>query len=410
MWPAIVLAVGRGLDGLKQLIRGLGTALLALLTLVAVVPTVVACLAGVGLLAVAPMARAVRAVADRERSRLARLGSDLPSPGPMPRTLRGVLTDRSLPREVGWLACHATLGFVLGLFGVLLPLIIVRDLTFVAWWKLPPSDPSATSFGVGTAHTWWQASAISAFGLVGWIAILGGVVPTLARVQSWPGRRLLVPDPSVDLSMRVVELTATRAAALDAHAIELRRIERSLHDGSQNRLVAVTVLLGAARRSLSRNPSETDGLLERAQEAAESALAELRAVSRSILPPVLADRGLAGALTGLAANSGVPCGVELDVGGRCAASVEATAYFVVAEALTNVAKHSGAHSAELSAVLRSGRLRIRVTDDGHGGADAASGSGLDGIRRRVEAHDGTLSLTSPVGGPTILAVELPCGS
>ncbi len=124
---------------------------------------------------------------------------------------------------------------------------------------------------------------------------------------------------------------------------------------------------------------------------------------------MLADRGLAGALSGLAAECAVPCRIDVDVPERCAASVEATAYFVIAEALTNIAKHSGATSATVTARSRGGRLVLRVEDDGRGGADEDGGSGLTGIRRRIAAHDGTLSLASPPGGPTTLKVELPCG-
>jgi signal transduction histidine kinase len=251
---------------------------------------------------------------------------------------------------------------------------------------------------------------------VGWIAIALGLTPAMARLQARGGRRLLAA-PGADLSLRVAELTATRAAALDAHAAELRRIERSLHDGSQNRLVAVTVLLGAARRALARaDPATADAVLEQAQQAAELALADLRAVARGILPPVLLDRGLAGALSGLAAACPVPCAVDVDVAGRCAASVEATAYFVVAEALTNVARHSGAGRATVTARHRGERLELLVTDDGKGGAnpgrgaDPGRGTGLAGIRGRIEAHDGTLTITSPPGGPTNLHVDLPCGS
>jgi signal transduction histidine kinase len=125
---------------------------------------------------------------------------------------------------------------------------------------------------------------------------------------------------------------------------------------------------------------------------------------------VLADRGLAGALTGLAATSAVPCQVDVDVPVRCAASVEATAYFLVAEALTNVSRHSGAGRVTVDVRSRDGQLCVTVTDDGAGGAAEGAGSGLVGIRRRVEAHDGTMSLTSPPGGPTTLTAELPCGS
>lgn len=134
---------------------------------------------------------------------------------------------------------------------------------------------------------------------VAWLVIVVMVLPGMARLQAWPGRRLLAPDPGTDLALRVAQLTATRAAALDAHATELRRIERSLHDGTQNRIVAVTVLVGAARRALARDPAVAEEILERAQDAAEQALAELRGVVRSILPPVLTDRSLADALTGL---------------------------------------------------------------------------------------------------------------
>ena len=243
-----------------------------------------------------------------------------------------------------------------------------------------------------------------------WFVLTVTLMPSLARWQAAPGRRLLAPDPSVDLSRRVAQLTATRAAALDAHAAELRRIERSLHDGTQNRIVAVNVLLGAARRAVARDPTTADAMLERAQDAAERALAELRGVVRSILPPVLTDRSLADALTGLAADCPVPCRVDTDVPVRCAASVEATAYFVVAEALTNIAKHSGARQAIVTVLREGDRLRVRVIDDGRGGADEQTGSGIRGIRQRTEAHDGTLILTSPHGGPTTLDVSLPCGS
>ncbi|RQX26124.1 histidine kinase, partial [Micromonospora chalcea] len=151
-------------------------------------------------------------------------------------------------------------------------------------------------------------------------------------------------------------------------------------------------------------------ILERAQDAAEQALGELRTVVRGILPPVLGDRGLAGALAGLAAECAVPCRLSVDVDVRCAASVEATAYFVVAEALTNVVRHSGADGVEVVVRRERDRLLVTITDDGRGDADETRGSGLTGIRRRVEAYDGRMTLTSPPGGPTRMHVELPCGS
>ncbi|MFF4471684.1 sensor histidine kinase [Streptomyces sp. NPDC001599] len=391
-----------------QLVGGLGTAFQALGVLVLLAVAAVTAPAGVGLLLAPGALRALHALARRERERLAGRGIEIVPPDPPPTRLRLALADPTTRRELGWLVRHATLGFLLGLLGLLLPLFAVRDTTFPLWWWLSPGDATTTSIGIGTAHGWPDALAATLLG-VGWTAIVLGLGPGMARLQAAPARRLLVAGPDTDLSLRVAELTATRAAALDAHATELRRIERSLHDGAQNRLVSVTVLLGAARRMAARDPAGADELLERAQSAAEQALAELRQVARGILPPVLADRGLAGALSGLAADCGVPCRVEADVPERCAASVEATAYFVVAEALTNIAKHSGAARASVTARARGGRLRLLVEDDGRGGADEDGGSGLTGIRRRVAALDGTLRLTSPPGGPTVLDVDLPCG-
>ncbi|MFY1691230.1 sensor histidine kinase [Plantactinospora sp. WMMB782] len=396
-------------DALEHLVGGLGTALLALAGLSYLLAVALACLSGVGLLLVPSALRAVRAVADRERARLSRWGPEIIGPAPVPAATRAALRDPAVRREAGWLAIHATGGFVIGLVGLGLPLYAVQSLTFPLWfWLLPPEAG-------GPGPVYWRIDGLAdalAVGLtgIGWLTVVVGLGPGMARLQAWPGRRLLAPSPGTDLSLRVAELTATRAAALDAHAVELRRIERSLHDGTQNRLVAVTVLLGAARRALARDPVLADDVLARAQDAAEQALAELRGVVRGILPPVLADRGLAGALGGLAANCGVPCRVDVDLPGRCAASVEATAYFAVAEALTNVTRHSGATAATVDVRRAGDRLLLRVADDGHGGAEERDGSGLAGIRRRVEAYDGRFRLTSPSGGPTTMEVELPCGS
>ncbi|MCX5235972.1 sensor domain-containing protein [Streptomyces prunicolor] len=398
-------AAGRAI---AQLTSGLNTAVLAGLLLLWLALTAVTSVVGVGLLMAPAPLRALHALAGRERARLARRGPEVVAPQPPPTRLRAALVDATTHRELRWLVRHSTLGLLLGLLGVLLPITAVRDTAFPLYWTFMPENTTATSLGIGNAQTWPDALAVALLG-VGWIAIILGLAPGMARLQSGPGRHLLAAGPDVDLSLRVAELTATRAAALDAHATELRRIERSLHDGAQNRLVSVAVLLGAARRMVARDPAGADELLERAQSAAETALAELRTVARGILPPVLADRGLAGALSGLAADCAVPCRIDVDVPQRCAASVEATAYFVVAEALTNIAKHSGARHAVVTARGNGGRLVLSVEDDGRGGADADGGSGLTGIRRRIAAHDGDLTLTSPPGGPTVLTVDLPCG-
>ncbi|GII82879.1 histidine kinase [Sphaerisporangium siamense] len=408
-WSARALSQAT-LDALEHLIGGAGTATLALFVMLLLAVTAVLCLAGVGLLMAPAALRALRVVTDRERARLSRWGPEVIGPAPTPRGLRAALADRAVRRELGWMAIHASLGLLLGLIGFTLPFGAIRDLSLPLWWRLaPPEEIADSAMNLWVVDDQLSATAVAALG-VGWIAVCVLALPGLARLQAWPGRRLLAADAGADLALRVAHLTATRAAALDAHAAELRRIERSLHDGTQNRLVAVTVLLGAARRAVARDPAAAGEILDRAQGAAEQALAELRAVVRTILPPVLEDRSLADALTGLAAACPVPCTVTADLPGRCAVSVEATAYFVVAEALTNVARHSGARRVSVAVHGDGERLRLRVTDDGHGGADERAGSGLGGIRRRAEAHDGTFTLTSPPGGPTILKVSLPCGS
>ncbi|WP_406146317.1 sensor histidine kinase [Streptomyces sp. NBC_01012] len=396
------------LDAFEHIVGGMGTAILALIMLLWLIFTAAACLFGVGLFLVPGTLRALRTVTERERERLSRWGPEIVGPAPGPTRLRQAVADPATRREVGWVAWHAVLGTALGLVGLTLPLTSATDAAFPLWWQLVPASAATPSIGLWTVHDWPGAFAVSLLG-IGWFAVILGVAPGMAWLQAWPGRRLLSPPPGTDLVTRVAELTATRAAALDAHAIELRRIERALHDGTQNRMVAVNVLIGASRRAVSRSPADADALLERAQDAAEQALAELRAVVRSILPPVLADRSLSDALSGLASSCPVPCRIDADVDGRYAASVEATAYFVVAETLTNIAKHSRARHATVTVRHRDGLLRLRITDDGRGGADEHGGSGLAGIRKRVEALDGTLTLASPPGGPTTLEAELPCG-
>ncbi|SDD50352.1 sensor histidine kinase [Glycomyces harbinensis] len=393
---------------------GAGFGILALYSIPILVLTGLLAVLGVGRPLVAPVMQWVRTIAGLERRRLRRLGYAVENPytGPIaepPRSLREVSADPSARRDLKWIGVHGTLGFALGVLLLQLPFLSVRDTTYPLWWSFAPRSEQQILSGMIEAETpsaaiLGCATGIAVFAL--WL-LFG---PKLLDLQCRFGAVFLGPDPEADLSERVARLTATRAAALDAHAVELRRIERALHDGAQNRLVAVAVLIGAARREVERAPERADEILERAQTTVEGALAELRAVVRSILPPVLEDRGLAGALSALASDCAVPCTLEVDVEGRCPASVEATAYFVVAESLTNVAKHSRAEHASVVVVRRGNTLRVVVTDDGRGGAHAEAGSGLAGISRRVEALDGTSQVTSPPGGPTEIRVELPCGS
>jgi signal transduction histidine kinase len=396
-------------QAIGRLAAGLGTAVLAGGALMLILVTAVLCLAGVGLFLVPAALRTVRAVADRERIRLSRWGPEILSPEPVPASARAALRSAAVRRELAWLPCHAMLGGVLGLLSLALPLSSIHDVSFPLWWKLVPVRADNSSLGFGPLHDWPGAFAICLVG-VATIGVTVVLLPVMAQLQAWPGRRLLPPGHETDLALRVAELTATRAAALDAHTAELRRIERSLHDGTQNRMVAVNVLVGAAKRALARDPSEAEEILERAQAAAEYALAELRGVVRSILPPVLTERSLPDALAGLAADCPVNCRIDADLTERCAVSVEATVYYTVAEALTNIAKHSGASQATVRLHRHQDRLCAEITDDGGGGADSRGGSGLSGIRRRVEAHDGTFELSSPAGGPTVLRVSVPCGS
>jgi signal transduction histidine kinase len=211
------------------------------------------------------------------------------------------------------------------------------------------------------------------------------------------------------LARRVETLESTRLGAVEEQDAELRRIERDLHDGAQARLVALGLSLGMAEQKFRSDPEEAEKLVAEARAGVAEALSELRDLARGIHPPVLADRGIGAALDTLADRSPLPTTVRVDLDQRPPPRVETAAYFVAAEALANAAKHSGADRVEISVGQRDGMLAVVITDDGEGGADPAGG-GLSGLRRRVEALDGTLTVESPAGGPTTIQAELPCGS
>ncbi|GAA2504991.1 sensor histidine kinase [Streptomyces longisporus] len=238
------------------------------------------------------------------------------------------------------------------------------------------------------------------------------LIVRLADLEADWSTALLKPSPKARLAARVEELAATRADAIAAHGAELRRIERDLHDGAQAGLVALSLRIGLAKRAFERDPETARKLLDEAQDQAERALNELRQVVRGIHPPILTDRGLVGAVRALAASSTLQVTVQVvrleDDGLRAPAAVEAAAYFVVAEALTNAAKYSGSPRASVRLERLKRGLRVRVADEGSGGADETSGSGLLGMRRRVAALDGTVEVSSPAGGPTVIDVLLPC--
>jgi signal transduction histidine kinase len=222
--------------------------------------------------------------------------------------------------------------------------------------------------------------------------------------------RALLGDDRARLQARVSRLEETRAGAVDASSAELRRIERDLHDGAQARMVAVAMDLGMAEARIEEDPEGARALVQGARTEARRALEEMRDLVRGIAPSVLEDRGLEAALGSLAGRSRVPVALDVELPERPPVAVETAAYFVVAEALVNVAKHADAGSAAVVAAVRDGVLEVRVQDDGAGGAELREGGGLAGLRDRVAALDGTLSVTSPAGGPTTVETRLPCGS
>jgi signal transduction histidine kinase len=232
------------------------------------------------------------------------------------------------------------------------------------------------------------------------------VILSLAGLLALPWLRKGSRDRS--LEVRVDELTRTRSGVLDVQASELRRIERDLHDGAQARLVALSMQLGRAEERLADSP-ETAALVRRAREEAAAAIGELRDLARGIAPPVLADRGLAAAVQSLADRAGSAVTVNAEIPRRPPPVVETAAYFVVAEALTNAAKHAPEAAVRITLWAERGELGIVVADDGLGGADPLGG-GLTGLRQRVEALDGWLEVKSPVGEGTTVRASLPCES
>lgn len=229
-------------------------------------------------------------------------------------------------------------------------------------------------------------------------------VPVLRTGQARLAGKLLLPDATP--AARIRQLTKSRAVVVDAQAAELRRIERDLHDGAQAKLIAIRMNLGLARNA--RDPTQAQLMIDEAREVAGQALTDLRDLVRGIHPPVLTDRGLAGAIQAAALLCPVPVTVEIELPGRLEAPVESAVYFAVAEALTNVAKHSGASRVWLRLSHVGGLLRVKVCDDGRGGANRARGSGIRGIDARLSAFDGRLIVRSPLGGPTELTMELLC--
>ncbi|WP_119728393.1 sensor histidine kinase [Thermomonospora amylolytica] len=326
--------------------------------------------------------------------------------------LLGVPVDRRPAgrRDLAWALAHVAVGFPLGLAAlVCLGNILVAAVALPLWWAFP-ADARPTLFSVLDVHVGDWATALAGGSVQ--IAVLGAAawwaLPALARLHARLCLAVLAPSARERLTERVDVLTRSRVGVVDAHGAELQRIERDLHDGTQARLVTIAMQVGLAREALADDPDTVATLLRQAHETAEEAMVELRTVLQTIYPPILADRGLDGALAALAARSSVPVHVELADLGTLPAAVEAVAYYVIAEALTNVTKHAAATRAALRVERTGDVLSIEVTDDGRGGADEARGTGITGMRRRVAALDGAVRLDSPPGGPTTLAVRVPC--
>ncbi|MGI5239586.1 histidine kinase [Dactylosporangium sp. CA-139066] len=322
-----------------------------------------------------------------------------PAPG---RTLRALL----------WLPVNAVTGLLFGLPALLcVGNIVVAVIATSLWWAFTPAERPRLFVDVAVTG-WTTAVALGPLQMI-ILSFVGYVAfAPLARAHARICVAVLARSTNDQLAERVAELTRTRADVLDAHGAELRRIERDLHDGTQARLVAIAMRLAVARQAFDDDPRDdafVAGLLRDAHEGTEAAMTELREVIRTVYPPILADRGLDGALSAVAAGCAVPTRLDIGALERVPAAMEAVVYFAVAEALTNVTKHSRATTARVRVGRTADRLTVAVTDDGIGGADDRRGTGLAGIRRRVLALDGTVAVDSPAGGPTTITMELPCG-
>ena len=346
---------------------------------------------------------------------------------PLARTLA---TDPQTWRDAGWMILGTVVSFTFSIVAIVLWSVTLSAVTFPLWaWTLPSSAmqfegdiaPNSNLWDFldhfGNLHqtattTEWHgphgATGYVVVFLIGLVLLPLTVWPcaAMARGQVQLARLLLSPTAS---DLRVEELTRTRAASVDVQASELRRIERDLHDGAQARMVAVTLDLGLAKEKFESDPEGARKLVDQAHAEATTAIVELRELVAGIAPAVLTDRGLDAALSSLVATCRIPVTVDIRLPERLPTAVEVAAYFVVAESLTNVQKHSNAARATVHARLQDNRLILEVGDDGTGGADPA-GAGLTGLRDRVAALDGTLTVSSPAGGPTLVRAEIPCAS
>jgi signal transduction histidine kinase len=302
----------------------------------------------------------------------------------------------------------------------LLPLAFVWFCAVVLAWSVPPvliALPAYySSFAAGQAQlgpftidSTTRATVVAVLAALFLLFVSPMMMRAASAFDGWLVKELLGPSESGVLAERVHQLVQSRQQVVDSVEAERRRMERDLHDGAQQRLVSLAMTLGRAKNRLGDNDPAVRALIEEAHSEAMQAIAELRDLTRGLHPPVLTDRGLDAALSAVAARSPVPVLLHVDVRPRPSLTLESIAYFVVTEALTNVAKHAEAAQAEVQVTRVGDVLRVEVRDDGRGGADPIGGSGLRGLADRVAGVDGRLTVDSPPGGGTTLIAEVPCG-
>jgi signal transduction histidine kinase len=315
------------------------------------------------------------------------------------------LHDAQVWKDIAWLLTLSVVGFLFALAALVLWLTTVWAVTYPLWWWSAPDSWLPEVGDENALNSWAEVLVVLVGGLV-LIVATPWVVAALSKVEVSLAQTFLGPGARE----RVGQLERSRAAAVRTQEEDRRRLERDLHDGVQARLVALALDLGMARDKLAAGDGASAGaLLDEAHEEAKSTLAELRELVRGVHPAILADRGLDAAVSALAARSPVPVAVDVEVN-RLPAALESAAYFVVAETLANVAKHSRATRADVRIRRLDARIVVEIADDGRGGARVGAGTGLVGLEDRVRALDGTLRVASPEGGPTVVVAELPCAS
>ena len=321
--------------------------------------------------------------------------------------IRGAL--RRLTHAQSWRdLLHVLIGFILTTFSFSVAVSWVvsgpAGLTYWFWSRWLPDDNQGLPYLLGFPGRFVDVTfntVLGAIMLVTTPLVLRGLIAMHAAVA-----RALLVDRTSALRAQVSELTESRSAAGEAETQTLRRLERDLHDGPQQRLVRLGMDISAAQRRLEDDPSKARALLDEAFQQSQDALAEIRTLSRGIAPPILAEQGLAAAATALAARGTVPTSVDV-AGVRLTDTAQNAAYFVIAEALANMEKHSRATAATVEVQEVGALAVITVADNGVGGASLAKGHGLAGLADRLRGVDGRLTVSSPVGGPTLITATLP---